>query len=369
MSIYHTLDLIVSDIIKTKRSAELKHNKELRRKAREAEKRNNPNRYYVYAFYREDDTPYYIGKGCGARMYRKRGKGETNPPSDRSRIKILEDNLTEEDAFDREKYYIALYGRKDNGTGILRNRCDGGGGAEGILGMSKLVENGTLHLMGKVSCVTHNGKVKLISKDIYHAQSGEPSNWKYVLSHSFEGFVRKQRKKGNTSSIEELKKEYGSTPCVNTKGEVIKISKEQFHNQSGTKSDKEYVTLNSTEGRRRLNIPTKSQIAVINKNGERVSVDKQIYNSQPSTKKLGVNLPTNQYVNPRSKEGQARIVLSEGMVKKSCGVSGHTYIININGDIKKVTKEEYQIIKKSFTLEWCALNSGEGKRRKHINKK
>jgi hypothetical protein len=83
--------------------------------------------YYTYAYLREDRTPYYIGKGKGDRIH------STNrtykPPKDKSRIIFLKQNLTEEEAFKHEKYMIAVLGRKDNGTGILRNMTDGGEGA------------------------------------------------------------------------------------------------------------------------------------------------------------------------------------------------------------------------------------------------
>ena len=86
--------------------------------------------YYTYAYLREDRTPYYIGKGKGNRAYRRRYKG-IKPPKDKSRILILKQNLTEEEAFRHEVYMIAVFGRKDLGTGILHNRTDGGEGMSG----------------------------------------------------------------------------------------------------------------------------------------------------------------------------------------------------------------------------------------------
>tara|TARA_R110000868_G_scaffold407208_1_gene688430 strand:+ start:174 stop:956 length:783 start_codon:yes stop_codon:yes gene_type:complete len=82
-------------------------------------------KYYTYAYLREDRTPYYIGKGSGNRAYR-RTKKCIKPPKDKSRIIFLKQNLTEEEAFKHEKYMIAVFGRKDLGTGILHNRTDGG---------------------------------------------------------------------------------------------------------------------------------------------------------------------------------------------------------------------------------------------------
>jgi hypothetical protein len=91
----------------------------------------NANRFYVYLFLREDGTPYYVGKGCGRRQHRPRRKG-IRPPADPARnIRIL-DGMSEEDAFAWEKLLIARYGRKVDGTGILRNVKEGGEGGSGL---------------------------------------------------------------------------------------------------------------------------------------------------------------------------------------------------------------------------------------------
>ena len=62
------------------------------------------NKYYVYAFLREDDSPYYIGKGHGSRAYST--KRTVKKPKNEERIKILVENLTEADSFLLEIFLI-----------------------------------------------------------------------------------------------------------------------------------------------------------------------------------------------------------------------------------------------------------------------
>ncbi len=91
------------------------------------------NEYYTYAYLREDGTPYYIGKGRGKRIYKSHiRQNRTNlKPKDKSKIIHLKTNLTEEEAFNHERYMISVFGRKDLGIGILRNMTNGGDGISG----------------------------------------------------------------------------------------------------------------------------------------------------------------------------------------------------------------------------------------------
>lgn len=82
--------------------------------------------YYTYAYLRKNGTPYYIGKGKGDRAYQ--GAHTVKVPKDKTRILFLKTELSEQDAYKHERYMISVLGRKDIGTGMLRNLTSGGEG-------------------------------------------------------------------------------------------------------------------------------------------------------------------------------------------------------------------------------------------------
>lgn len=101
------------------------------------------NKFYIYMYLDQDNTPFYIGKGCGDRykiqkhawnshnynsfLKRKIKKiGVTN-----IKIYFLHKNLTEEAAFRQEKYWIKYIGRRSAKEGTLCNLTDGGEGMSG----------------------------------------------------------------------------------------------------------------------------------------------------------------------------------------------------------------------------------------------
>ena len=90
--------------------------------------------FYVYLWLREDGTPYYVGKGHHGRANRAFSGCQHNVhcPQVLQRI-IVQDYISEDEAFDAERFFISFYGRKDLGTGRLRNRTDGGEGTAGLI--------------------------------------------------------------------------------------------------------------------------------------------------------------------------------------------------------------------------------------------
>lgn len=89
----------------------------------------------VYRHIRRDkNKPFYIGIGDEeSRAYEKKGRTRVwkNIAKKGYEVEILFEDLTWEEACQKEREFIALYGRRDLGLGTLVNLTDGG---EGTLG-------------------------------------------------------------------------------------------------------------------------------------------------------------------------------------------------------------------------------------------
>jgi len=239
--------------------------------------------YYTYAYLREDGTPYYVGKGKGRRLYLKHQKG-ISVPKDKTRIIFLKQNLTEEEAFKHEIYMIAVFGRKDLGTGILRNKTDGGDGASGTIkseetrrkiGEAKKGKNNPQY--GKRGKNSHNyGKSpsEETRKKLSERQKGEKNhNYGKIFSEETRRKMSEVNKGennpmyGKSRSEESRKKQsealkgkyggekhylYGKSPSEETKrkiGEANKDKKWWNDNKGNTKFSKECPGENWVPGR------------------------------------------------------------------------------------------------------------------------
>lgn len=94
---------------------------------------------YVYRHIRLDkNEPFYIGIGKLPNYKRayetqKRNEFWRNVVSKTDyEVEILFDNISWEEAEKKEIEFIALYGKRDNGTGTLVNIADGGEGSKGF---------------------------------------------------------------------------------------------------------------------------------------------------------------------------------------------------------------------------------------------
>ena len=169
------------------------------------------NNYYTYAYLREDGTPYYIGKGSGNRAYLQLNHKVKTP--DKSKILILKNNLTEEDANKHEIYIINLLGRKDLGTGILRNLTNGG---EGVSGMKHSEES--KNKMRKPKSEEHKKNVKDAIKTKW--DNGEYDRNEYKNRE----LGKKQSEETIRKKIEGIKKYYNKNKKVFTDEQRSQIS-------------------------------------------------------------------------------------------------------------------------------------------------
>ena len=301
-----------------------------------------PQIYYVYFYLRSKDsktakagTPYYVGKGCKNRYKSFHGKHISIP--EESKILIVDQELTELQAFILERYYIRWFGRKDLGTGILRNRTEGGEGVssedsrryafervknkthnflkreDGTSVSSdtqqKRIKNKTFHFLGGEIQKIHTKK--LVDAGIHHLLKREDgSSWgsdvaKMRVKNGDHHFLT--RNDGTNIQTDRISKGIhnliGTVTCYDIDGICHQIPKEIYYSQTGPKETWKYVHNQSFEGRKRSNKTIEVKIPCINLSGKKQMISKNMYYSQKGPKEIW------EWVTTTSKEGTRRKLL------------------------------------------------------------
>jgi hypothetical protein len=186
--------------------------------------------FYVYSLKRPNGVPFYIGKGKGKRCYThlkswhlkqdentfkvhiiEKIRRNGQEPS----VEILQENMTETDAFKLEAQQIQLHGRVKNG-GILVNMSDGGEGQTGHPCSEESKKKISAHMRGENNPFFGKKHTKESLKLIGDVNRGKilGEEWKRKLSEATKGRPKSEETKkrmslsaiGKRKSPEHIKK-------------------------------------------------------------------------------------------------------------------------------------------------------------------
>lgn len=156
----------------------------------------------VYRHIRLDkNEPFYIG--IGKRVHRaydvnNRSKYWNNIAKNGYEVEILFNDLTYEQAKEKEKELISLYGRKDLNKGSLVNMTDGGEGTLNIIISDK--QKQLISIRGKGRLVSEETRQKIRTKQLNVKRQPLSNEWKDKISQSNKGKIRTIEAKAKISN-------------------------------------------------------------------------------------------------------------------------------------------------------------------------
>ena len=250
--------------------------------------------YYVYAYIREDGTPYYIGKGCKNRI---NDSHHFKLPTKNRRV-ILHSNLTDFGSCAIERSLIRWYGKKIDG-GILINLTDGGTG--GDTSQFRKTYKHTKETKIKIS-QAKQGDTPWNKDNPGYSTSKKgyvtPEKTKIKISQALKG---KKKDPASVRKGHQLTDEHKENISQGLKGKVVsqetkeKISHSnkgrnltEEHKQNLSKINKGKIL--SQEVKEKL----KGWVICVNEQGETIRVPKEVFDADDTL------------VGHRSKEGQRR---------------------------------------------------------------
>lgn len=155
--------------------------------------------FYTYLWLRGDGTPYYVGKGKGDRGLTSKDHRHSCPPKDRI---IIQNHISEEEAYEAEKFIVDFYGRIDLGTGCLRNLTEGG---------DKPPSN-----KGKKHSEYTKRKMSIAAKGVIKRPAGYKHSevTRYKMRHKHKIRIRTHCKRGHERTLENMRTNGRScAPC------------------------------------------------------------------------------------------------------------------------------------------------------------
>lgn len=181
------------------------------------------NNYYIYFHINPiKKEVFYIGKGKGDRAKRKNGRNklwENIVKKYGYTIEYPHKNISEEEAFNLEVYYINKFGRKDLGKGSLANLTDGGEGSSGNILTQEHKDKISKKLKGRVFSEEHIKKN--IESKLGKKRSKETCN---NISESRKGIKlsdETKRKISEAGKVRTHSKETKNKMSISQKGKIV----------------------------------------------------------------------------------------------------------------------------------------------------